>query len=273
MIFHIKSSLWKALQKYWQATCDTVRLSLQRVFADVPSVSSVDTPKKPESKLPTMRIACSEPAPAPLIPNGRAPQAQYSHNSRPRIGFIRREQKRDGNSRIVGYATGNCPIGRLLVATTDRGICWVNVADNDEKLILELRKKFPRATTVLDERVAAFVEDIGKHLRGECVKFPLDIRGTGFQLKVWTELGRIPLGETRSYSELAQAVGSPRAYRAVANACASNPVPLILPCHRVIRSDGTLGGYGLGVSRKRDLLEMERALKWSTAVNKHPYSD
>ena len=239
----------------------------------MPTVSQHGHLEEPPSKQPGVRLASSGRVPTSPKPNGCAPQDWHPHNSRPQIGLIRGGHKQDRNNRIVGYSTGDSPIGRLLVATTARGICWVSVADNDEKLILELRKKFPQAETVLDKRAAAFVSYVGKHLKGERVKFPLDIRGTNFQLKVWTELGRIPLGETRSYSELAKIVGSPRAYRAVANACASNPVPLILPCHRVVRSDGTLGGYGLGVSRKRDLLEIERALKRSTAMSKHPYSD
>jgi AraC family transcriptional regulator of adaptative response/methylated-DNA-[protein]-cysteine methyltransferase len=97
-------------------------------------------------------------------------------------------------------------------------------------------------------------------LRGQEVKLPLDVRGTDFQLKVWTALQQIPIGSTRSYSEVAAIIGEPTAVRAVANACGSNPVPLIIPCHRVIRKDGSLGGYGLGLPRKRALLAKERSL-------------
>src|SRR5713101_185427 len=155
---------------------------------------------------------------------------------------------------------GDCPLGRLLVAATNHGICSIRVGRNDEELVASLRLEYPKAQLMKTERVSPFVEDLKLHLQGVKVKLPLDIRGTDFQLKVWAAIQRIPIGETRSYSEVARIIGQPLAVRAVANACASNPVPLIIPCHRVIRKNGSLGGYALGLPRKRVLLVLERAL-------------
>ena len=147
-----------------------------------------------------------------------------------------------------------------MVAATEHGICSVNVGSNDAELLAALRREYPKARLVKTDRAERFLEGINKHLRGQEARLPLDIRGTEFQLKVWSALQRIPLGETRSYSEVAGMIGEPRAVRAVGNACASNPVPLIVPCHRVIREDGSLGGYGLGIKRKRTLLAAEKVM-------------
>jgi AraC family transcriptional regulator of adaptative response/methylated-DNA-[protein]-cysteine methyltransferase len=110
-------------------------------------------------------------------------------------------------------------------------------------------------------RAARLLRGVNAHLRGQELKLPVDIRGTDFQLRVWMAIHLIPHGSTRTYSELAEMIGEPRAVRAVANACGSNPVPLVIPCHRVVRKGGNLGGYGLGVPRKRALLEEEGALE------------
>jgi AraC family transcriptional regulator of adaptative response/methylated-DNA-[protein]-cysteine methyltransferase len=134
------------------------------------------------------------------------------------------------------------------------------VGRDDEGLLRDLRKEFPKARLEKGQRARRFLHALDDHLSGQEVRLPVDVRGTDFQLKVWTALRDIPMGETRSYSDVARMVGEPRAVRAVANACASNPVPLIIPCHRVIRKDGSLGGYGLGIGRKKALLSTERAL-------------
>jgi AraC family transcriptional regulator of adaptative response/methylated-DNA-[protein]-cysteine methyltransferase len=161
---------------------------------------------------------------------------------------------------LVAYATGDSPLGRLLVAATVHGVCSVNVGANDDELVGALKREYPKGRIIRTDDAELLLEGVRKHLHGQRVKLPLDIRGTDFQLRVWSALQRIPLGETRSYSEVAEMIGEPKAVRAVANACASNPVPLIVPCHRVIRKDGSLGGYGLGLPRKRTLLANERVL-------------
>lgn len=168
--------------------------------------------------------------------------------------------RKGGEGATIAYAVGDSSLGRLLVATTSHGICSVKAGRNDPELVRSLRAEFPRATIMKSSKATRYLNALNEHLNGQEVKFPLDIRGTDFQMKVWTALRDIPLGETRSYCEVAEMVGEPRAVRAVANACASNPVPLIIPCHRVIRKDGSLGGYGLGIGRKKALLSSEGVL-------------
>jgi AraC family transcriptional regulator, regulatory protein of adaptative response / methylated-DNA-[protein]-cysteine methyltransferase len=168
--------------------------------------------------------------------------------------------KAGGAGRLVMYAVGGSRLGRLLVATTSRGICTVNVGEDDAKLVDALRQEYPKARIVRSGRAARLLRGLKGHLQGQAVRLPLDVRGTDFQLRVWTALRLIPLGSTRSYRDVAEMIGEPKAARAVANACASNPVPLIIPCHRVIRNDGGVGGYRLGVPRKKALLAKERSL-------------
>ena len=152
-------------------------------------------------------------------------------------------------------------LGYLLVAVTDRGICKLSLGDRAAELIADMEGEFARAEPVRDddgvgywvEKIIAWLEGWQPHL-----DLPLDVRATAFQLKVWQQLQAIPVGETRSYSEIAQAIGKPTASRAVANACARNPVALVIPCHRIIRKDKSLGGYRWGIERKRALLEREQ---------------
>ena len=153
------------------------------------------------------------------------------------------------------------PLGRLLVAGTERGVCAVSIADDDDALETRLATEFPAAERARDDAtLATWVEAIVRHLRGEepHLELPLDVRATAFQWRVWQALREIPYGTTRSYGEVARALGQPTAARAVARACATNPVPLVIPCHRVVREGGGLGGYRWGVERKRELLERER---------------
>lgn len=163
-----------------------------------------------------------------------------------------------GPGKLVTYDTGHSTLGRLIVAATNRGLCFATVGTNDRELEGRLRREYPKARIVKNAKVRRFLDGVRRQIGGQNVNLPLDLRGTHFQLKVWAALQRIPLGETRSYSEVAEMIEKPRAVRAVANACGTNPVPFVVPCHRVIRRDGSLGGYGLGLSRKRALLSKER---------------
>jgi AraC family transcriptional regulator of adaptative response/methylated-DNA-[protein]-cysteine methyltransferase len=157
------------------------------------------------------------------------------------------------------------PFGRLLVGATDRGVCAVLLGDNDGRLVRDLAAQFPRAErTRVDEGdlwLAGLVRRVAEQMRRPSLPdaIPLDLRGTAFQYRVWEALASIPAGETRSYSEVARQVGKPRAVRAVASACAANRVAVVVPCHRVIRTDGSLGGYRWGLPRKAALLAEERA--------------
>jgi AraC family transcriptional regulator, regulatory protein of adaptative response / methylated-DNA-[protein]-cysteine methyltransferase len=162
----------------------------------------------------------------------------------------------------VRYATARCPLGWVLVAATERGVCRIAFADAPGALARALRLEFPRAHVapghaMLRGAIAAVLAHLGGDARR--LDLPLDVRATAFQRRVWEALRRIPYGATRTYAAVARAVGRPRAARAVARACAANPVALAIPCHRVVRGDGEPGGYRWGVARKRELLEREAA--------------
>ena len=233
---------------------------LQRVFSEVMGMS----PRKylEEYRLHDLRsrLAKGEPVVNALRGTGYSAQSWLYEDSRTRLGMTPATYRNGAPGTLITYATGDSSLGRLLVAATEHGVCSVKAGRSNDELVSALRKEFPRAQISKGQRARRFLEALNNHLSGQEVKLPVDIRGTDFQLKVWMALRDIPLGETRSYSDMARIVGEPKAVRAVANACASNPVPLIIPCHRVIRKDGSLGGYGLGIGRKKTLLSSERAL-------------
>jgi AraC family transcriptional regulator, regulatory protein of adaptative response / methylated-DNA-[protein]-cysteine methyltransferase len=181
------------------------------------------------------------------------------------LGMTPATYAKGGRGARIRYAITATPLGQLLVAATDRGICFVSLGARREELEHRLRREFPAAEGVerSEPALTSAVQTIVDFIAGRepHINLPLDIRWTAFQRRVWEELRRIPLGETRSYGEIARAIGQPNAQRAVGHACATNPVPLIVPCHRVVRGNGDLGGYGLGPQRKRKLLEREAARK------------
>lgn len=177
------------------------------------------------------------------------------------LGMTPGAARRGGQGETIRTAFADCPFGRLLVGATDKGVCFIGFAEPDDALMGDLRQRFPRAAVVADDAalaetvraVLAFLEE-PRH----ALDLPLDLRGTAFQQRVWRTLCMIPPGETRTYAQLASMVGNPAAVRAVARSCATNPVSLAVPCHRVIGSDGGLTGYRWGVPRKRELLQRER---------------
>lgn len=178
------------------------------------------------------------------------------------------EIRRRAPGRRIQFVTVAVPLGRLLVAFTDAGVCAVELGSDDATLEQDLRANFANARVARARDGAnAWVRAIAQQAAGRDTEtsVPLDVQGTAFQWKVWRALQRIPFGETRTYADVAVAVGKPSAVRAVANACARNPVALTVPCHRVVRTDGTLGGYRWGVERKRRLLDAER-----TAATRSP---
>jgi len=177
------------------------------------------------------------------------------------LGMTPATYRRGGLGADISYATSPSPLGRLLAAATARGVCFIGLGDDEDRLESELKLQFPQAGSIRRDhgRLAGAVAAILAYLAGEAphIDLPLDIRATAFQRRVWEELRRIPLGETRSYGEIAAAIGAPKAVRAVGRACATNPVALIVPCHRAIREDGELSGYRWGLHRKQALLERE----------------
>jgi AraC family transcriptional regulator of adaptative response/methylated-DNA-[protein]-cysteine methyltransferase len=181
------------------------------------------------------------------------------------LGMTPDKYRRGAIAAAIRYTCAESPLGRMLIAATDRGVCAIQFARSDGELIEGLKREFPFATRKLDEGgLRSWVNTLLDALRGKMKgrelssALPLDIRATAFQRRVWTYLQSIPFGATRSYSQVAKAIGKPRATRAVARACATNPVAVAIPCHRVVREDGNVSGYRWGVERKKTLLEMEQ---------------
>ncbi len=176
------------------------------------------------------------------------------------LGMTPTTYRNGGKGMSIRYTLVECPLGRLLVATTERGICAVELGDTDAMLEEALRQEYPAAhiqhdSTILDQEVQLIL----RHLNGEQQRLdlPLDIQATAFQSRVWQELRTIPYGKTRTYSEIALSLGDANKARAVAQACAANPVALIVPCHRVVRENTSIGGYRWGTERKNRLLAQE----------------
>jgi len=177
------------------------------------------------------------------------------------LGMTPEKYRRGAVAAVVRFTTSASPLGRMLIAATEKGICSIQFADSDGELQQGLMREFPFAVRRRDD--AALVEwktSLARLINGQEAppSLPLDIRATAFQRRVWECLQKIPRGETRSYSAVAKKIGMPKATRAVARACATNPVAVAIPCHRVVREGGELGGYRWGVERKEQLLEMEK---------------
>jgi AraC family transcriptional regulator of adaptative response/methylated-DNA-[protein]-cysteine methyltransferase len=178
------------------------------------------------------------------------------------LGMTPTALKRGGQGEQIRYALAESPLGPLLVAATARGICSVAFADTPEALLNGLRAAFPKAELKQMDRELSYAVDAVLSRLSEnpsAGALPLDIRATAFQTRVWQALQAIPRGQTRTYTQIAGELGSPRSARAVANACASNPLAIVVPCHRVVGKDGSLTGYRWGVERKRTLLAIEHA--------------
>ncbi|HEY7405465.1 MAG TPA: bifunctional DNA-binding transcriptional regulator/O6-methylguanine-DNA methyltransferase Ada [Candidatus Angelobacter sp.] len=193
-------------------------------------------------------------------------EAGYSSSSRAyesipaQLGMTPSAFRRKGEGVAIRYAILTTDLGRMLIATTERGVCAVRFGESDAALLRELKHDFEAAEISRDdERLAPVATQVEQLLSGSpgAVNIPIDIQGTAFQQLVWETLRKIPAGETRSYAEVAASIGRPKAVRAVANACASNPVAVVVPCHRVVQKSGSLAGYRWGVNRKKTLLEKE----------------
>lgn len=180
-----------------------------------------------------------------------------------RLGMTPATYKKGGQGMRINFTIIDSKLGRLLIGATEKGICSVTFGDDDKLLADNLFKEYPNAEfNLADDKFKNYARTILSHLNGEqkTLDLPLDLRATAFQMRVWAALRQIPYGETRSYSDVAKEIGNQRAVRAVARACATNPVALVTPCHRVIGSNGSLSGYRWGIERKKKLLETERAI-------------
>jgi AraC family transcriptional regulator of adaptative response/methylated-DNA-[protein]-cysteine methyltransferase len=196
-----------------------------------------------------------------LYEAGYGSSSRLYERSSAQLGMTPGTYRQGGRGMEIGYTIVDSPLGRVLVGATRRGVCAVSLGDADAVLEAALVAEYPRAEIHRDDSgFAPWVEAIRKHLDGReaRLRLPLDLQATAFQMRVWKELQRIPYGRTRTYQEVARAIGQPRAVRAVARACATNPVSVVVPCHRVIRGDGSLAGYRWGLKRKEALLETEK---------------
>lgn len=180
------------------------------------------------------------------------------------LGMTPGQYRRGGNGIRISYVAFASPIGTMMLGATERGLCFLQFAETAEQLLQMLRMEYPAAhlhpvNAPYSPELLVWMDAIGCYLRGasDSLMLPIDVRGTAFQLRVWQYLQALPKGEVRSYSQIAVDLGSPRGSRAVAGACAANRVALVIPCHRVLRNNGELGGFRWGLERKQKLLEME----------------
>lgn len=234
---------------------------LRRAFTQVLGISPKRYVDACRLDLVKARLRAQAAVTTALYDAGYGSSSRLYERAAPRLGMTPAAYRRGGAGATIRYTTVAAPLGRLLVGATDRGVCAVSLGDTDARQVAALRAEYPAARLARDDAVLApAARTILAYLDGRRphIDLPLDIRATAFQGRVWDALRAIPYGATRSYGEIARAIGRPTAVRAVAQACAANPVPLVIPCHRVIRGNGDLGGYGLGVERKRALLERER---------------
>jgi AraC family transcriptional regulator of adaptative response/methylated-DNA-[protein]-cysteine methyltransferase len=176
------------------------------------------------------------------------------------------QYRQGGRDIVITHVTVDSPLGPMMVGATDRGLCFLQFGDSGEELLRALEREYPAARheamrEPYPEEFQKWMTALSRHLAGAepHLDLPLDIRATAFQMRVWNYLQSIPYGEVQSYGEVAAAIGQPSASRAVARACGSNTVALLIPCHRVIRGTGELGGYRWGLARKRTLIDRERS--------------
>lgn len=203
-------------------------------------------------------LSAGEAVTAALYEAGYGSSGRFYERSNAILGMTPKAFQ-SGGAGDIRFALGQCSLGVILVAQSDKGICAITLGDDAEALVNDLQDRFPKANLMgADAGFETIVAQVvGMIDRNQALDLPLDIRGTAFQQRVWQALRAIPAGETRAYAEVAEMIGSPAAVRAVAGACAANALAVAIPCHRVVRTDGTLSGYRWGVDRKRALLLKE----------------
>jgi AraC family transcriptional regulator of adaptative response/methylated-DNA-[protein]-cysteine methyltransferase len=198
---------------------------------------------------------------AALYDAGYGSASRLYEGASAQLGMTPAAYRKGGQGIAIRFTVIDTALGRMLVAGTERGICAVSFGDDDAKLEAFLLEEYPAAAVARDDAfLKPWASALHQHLAGHLphLDLPVDVQATAFQLKVWETLRRIPHGETRTYTQVAEAIGRPNAVRAVANACAANPAAVVTPCHRVVRSDGGLGGYRWGIERKKALLKTEQ---------------
>jgi AraC family transcriptional regulator of adaptative response/methylated-DNA-[protein]-cysteine methyltransferase len=233
---------------------------LQRVFKSVLGVSPREFVDALRMKSFKSQLRSGRSVTDAIYEAGFGSSSRLYERSGPQLGMTPATYQRGGKGMFIRYTTLDSPVGRMLLAATDHGVCAISFGDSDGGLLEGLRREFPDATVrrgdvVLRRWVRALLEQL--HGERPLPQLPLDVQATAFQRRVWEHLQSIPYGTTKSYGEVARAIGQASSARAVASACASNPVAVAIPCHRVVRGTGDLGGYRWGTERKKALLEME----------------
>ena len=236
---------------------------LQRTFKAITGVTPRQYAAQARSDQLKAQLRTGQPVTGALYEAGYGSSSRLYETAAQELGMTPGEYRQGGKKMNIQYTIVDAPmVGRLLVAGTGRGVCSVTFGDEDEALETALAKEYPSADLARDgESLSLWVKAILTHLAGQLPRLdlPLDVQASAFRLRVWEELRRIPYGETRTYAQVAAAIGKPAAVRAVASACAANPAALVTPCHRVVRTDGSLGGYRWGLGRKEVLLKKEKS--------------
>ena len=234
---------------------------LQRRFKAVVGITPREYADSCRLKMLKRNLQAGDSVTRAMYDAGYGSSSRLYERTASQLGMTPDKYRRGAIAATIRYTLADSPLGRMLIAATDRGICAIQFARADSELIEGLKREFPFATRKSDENsLKPWVVSVIHHMRGQDQdsSLPLDIRATAFQRRVWTYLRSIPFGETKSYRQVAKAIGQPTAQRAVARACATNPVAVAIPCHRVVREDGGMGGYRWGIERKKTLLQMEQ---------------
>jgi len=231
-----------------------------RVFKKVAGVTPKAYAAEVRGKRAAERLRSARTVTEAIYDAGFSSSSRFYENATARLGMTPTATRRGGEGAVIRFAVGQASLGAVLVAATDKGVAAISIGDDPEALVRDLQDRFPRAELVggdrAFERTVAQIVGLVEWPRGG-IDLPLDIRGTAFQQQVWRALRAIPPGSTATYAEIARAIGRPAAVRAVAQACARNPLAVAIPCHRVVRTDGDLSGYRWGMARKRALLDRE----------------
>lgn len=235
---------------------------LQRTFKNIMGITPREYAEACRTNRFKTKVRSGETVTTAMYDAGYGSSSRLYERAGSELGMTPATYSRGGREQVIDYTTAKSPLGYLLVAATGKGLCSVRLGDSAGALEADLRNEYEAAqirksTGPLNDAV----KQILAHLEGKLphLDLPLDIRATAFQRQVWQALQAIPYGDTRSYSDVAKSIGQPKAVRAVARACATNPVALVIPCHRVIREDKSLGGYRWGLDRKKKLLADERS--------------
>ena len=235
---------------------------LQRTFRSVLGISPKAYIDACRLRLVKQNLQSGHDVTTSLYAAGYGSSSRLYERTATQLGMTPEKYRRGAVAAVIRFTIVPSPLGRLLIGATEKGICAIQFGDSDEALQQGLMREFPFATRKRDDpALAEWSANLDRLIRGQEAhpSLPLDIRATAFQRRVWEHLQKIPRGETRSYGAVAKKIGMPKAARAVARACATNPVAIAIPCHRVVREDGAAGGYRWGANRKAQLLEMEKA--------------